>query len=62
VVKEKEINAGLMAPLFGLKKTNINFAKKAKFEDTLISGENISIKYTGDENENGDLTLGMNTN
>ena len=51
-----------MAPLFGLKKTNINFAKKAKFEDTLISGENISIKYTGDENENGDLTLGMNTN
>jgi|GEM_PF-1879280 hypothetical protein len=62
VVKEKEINAGLMAPLFGLKKTNINFAKKAQFEDTLISGENISIKYTGDENENGDLTLGMNTN
>ena len=50
-----------MTPLFGLKKTSISFAKKAQFKDTLISGENINIKYTGDEKENGTLTLEINT-
>ena len=42
---EQKMNAGLMAPFFSLKSTNIKFSSYANLKDALIQGETVNLTY-----------------